>query len=156
MKKLVFLILVVSFSSILFTALYAQKKFIVSKVVYVPAYSSIFHGDDNRKFNLAVTLSIRNTDMSRSFTITSVEYFDTDGKLVRTYLDKPKIIKPLESVSFIVKESDDAGGHGANFIVRWNSNQKINTPIIESVMISTTMQQGISFTSRGVEITESN
>jgi len=52
------------------------------------------------------------------------------------------------STHFVIKESDDKGGSGANFIVRWRSDIQVNAPIIESIMIGTLNQQGVSFTSR--------
>jgi Mg/Co/Ni transporter MgtE len=53
-----------------------------------------------------------------------------------------------------IKESDKAGGSGANFIVGWEAETYANIPIIESVMIGTKGQQGISFLSRGQVIKE--
>jgi hypothetical protein len=60
----------------------------------------------------------------------------------------------MGSVEYVVKESEKKGGSGANFIVKWNSDTEVTEPIIESVMISTSGQQGISFTSRGQAIEE--
>lgn len=122
--------------------------------VYVPVYSSIYHGDREREFNLAVTLSIRNTDMKHSIVIDSVDYFDSSGKLLKHYLAVKLTVGPLESVQYVVRESDKKGGIGANFIVRWRSSRPVSEPVIESVMIGTGGQQGISFTSRGVIIKE--
>lgn len=51
-------------------------------------------------------------------------------------------------------ESDRVGGSRANFIVKWKSEHIVNVPIIESVMIGTSSQVGISFTSRGQAIEE--
>ncbi|MEN6439720.1 MAG: DUF3124 domain-containing protein [Syntrophobacter sp.] len=38
--------------------------------------------------------------------------------------------------------------------MKWKSDAKVTEPIIETVMISTATQQGISFTSRGQVIEE--
>ena len=124
------------------------------QTVYVPAYSHIYSGDTEYKFLLAVTLSIRNTDPKNALTIASVDYFDTNGKRIKKYLDKPVTLAPMSSTRYVVKESDEAGGSGANFIVTWKADQAIHSPIIESVMIGTRSQQGISFTSRGQVIQE--
>ncbi len=122
--------------------------------VYVPAYSHIYHGDREQPFYLTVTLSIRNTDPAHSITIVSVEYYDTDGKPVRSYLEGEKKLGAMASTSFIVKESDKSGGSGASFIIKWKSDTKVTEPVIETVMISTSTQQGISFTSRGRSISD--
>ena len=64
-------------------------------------------------------------------------------------MEKPIELNPMASTRFVVKESDRAGGSGANFIVEWKASQPVNSPIMEGVMISTQMSQGISFVSRG-------
>ena len=132
----------------------SQVRLIKSQTVYAPAYSHIYHGDKARPFDLAVTLSIRNTDLVNSITLVSVEYFNTDGKRIRGYLEGELKIAALSSTRFIVSESDQSGGSGASFIVRWKSDVKVTEPIIETIMISTRTQQGLSFTSRGQVIKE--
>ncbi len=122
------------------------------QTVYVPAYSHIYHGNDERPLLLSVTLSIRNIDPNKSLTITAVNYHETQGPLVKEYLKDPIVLGPLGSDRFIVPQKDTSGGSGANFIVEWHSNEPINPPIIETVMIGTQSQLGISFTSRGQAI----
>ena len=92
--------------------------------------------------------------MKHSIVIDRVDYFDSGGKLLKRYLAGKRTIGPLESVQFVVRESDKKGGIGANFIVRWSASKQVSEPVIESVMIGTGGQQGISFTSRGVIIKE--
>ena len=120
--------------------------------VYVPAYSHIYSGNREQVFLLTVTLSIRNVDMRNAITVTKVDYFETQGKLLRTYVNQPVTLKPLESTRYIVPQKDEAGGSGANFIVVWQAEKEVNPPIIETIMIGAQNQQGISFTSRGQAI----
>ena len=129
----------------------AASEMILSKgqTLYVPVYSHIYSGDREHPFYLAATLSIRNTDPKNDMTILSVNYYDSKGKMLRSYLEKQVILKPLATTRYIIKESDKSGGSGANFIVKWKSDVKINAPVIESIMIGTKTQQGISFISRG-------
>lgn len=124
------------------------------QTVYVPAYSNVFSGPRSRPFQLATTLSIRNTDLSALFRVTSIDFYNTNGKLVRRYLEKPLVIGPLGSTYVHIEEKDVSGGFGANFIVRWKADRVINAPIIECVMIGATSGQGISFVSSGQEIKE--
>lgn len=124
------------------------------QTVYVPIYSHIYVGDREEAFYLAATLSIRNTDPKYSVSILSADYYDSDGKLIKKHIETPVQIKAMSSKRYIIKESDKIGGSGASFIVRWKSEYEVNLPIIESVMIGTRMQQGISFTSRGQAIKE--
>lgn len=125
------------------------------ETVYVPAYSSIFHGDLNWELNLTVTLSIHNIDLKNNITIDSVVYYNTEGKVIHSYIGNEKVIlNPLGTYNIGIRESDNRGGVGANFIVKWHSKSKVNRPVIETIMIGTKGQQGISFTSRGVTVAE--
>ncbi len=124
------------------------------QTVYVPSYSNVFTGPRMLPFQLATTLSIRNTDMSSSFQVTAIDYYNTSGKLIRRYLEKPFLVGPLASYFVHIEEKDTSGGFGANFIVKWSSGRVMNTPIIECVMIGATSGQGISFVSASQEIKE--
>lgn len=139
---------------ILFTApqsLLSQARLLPAKgqTVYVPAYSHIYSGDREKPFALTITLSIRNVDLKHRIEITQVDYYESQGKLLKNYLQKSVILKPLESIRYIVPQRDRSGGSGANFLVRWESDEPVNPPIIETIMIGTQNQQGVSFTSRG-------
>jgi len=122
------------------------------QLVYVPLYSHVYFGDFERKILLTGILSLRNTDPETAITITKVDYFDSEGRLIRSYLSKPFTLRPMASTRFIVKESDSQGGSGANFVVAWHSEKEVSEPIMEGVMIGAAGQQGISFTSRGQAI----
>lgn len=124
------------------------------QLVYVPIYSHIYFGDQERAILLTGTLSIRNTDPAQPITLLQADYYDNDGKLIRKYITQPVTLGPLGSTRYIVKASDTAGGSGANFLVRWKAAAPANEPIMEGVMIGTSMGQGISFTSRGVAVKE--
>ncbi|MGM0786544.1 MAG: DUF3124 domain-containing protein [Thermodesulfobacteriota bacterium] len=119
------------------------------QTIYVPAYSHIYSGNREKPFLLTVTLSIRNIDAKRQIQVTKIGYYATKGKLLKNYLDDPVILQPLESIRHVVSQNDSSGGSGANFIVRWQSKKPVNPPIVETIMIGTQMQQGVSFTSRG-------
>ncbi len=145
-----FLLLLCSSSSLADT----QIKLSSGQTVYVPVYSNVFSGPKALPFNLAAMLSLRNTDLHNSITVTSIEYFNNDGKLLKKYLENPLTLAPLASHHILIKESDEAGGFGANFIIRWTSAREMNTPIIETVMIGAKSGQGISFISQGQVISE--
>lgn len=154
MKKSCFFtyVLIVAFMSLFLpSALQAGGKAGLSsgQMIYVPAYSHIYSGNSERPFLLTVTLSIRNIDPKHQINITAVDYYETQGKLLKKFVDKPVTLAPLESLRYIIPEKDKSGGSGANFIVEWKSGQAVNPPIVESVMIGTQSQQGVSFSSRG-------
>lgn len=122
---------------------------VVGETIYVPAYSHIYFRDGTREFNLATTLSVRNTDPEQPITVTSVRYHDSAGRPVRQYVDAPVNLPPLASRAFVVEDRDTAGGVGANFLVEWQAAARVSAPIVEAVMISTAGTQGLSFVSRG-------
>ena len=120
--------------------------------VYIPIYSHIYSGVKARPFDLAAILSIRNTDPSNPITVFEVKYYDSEGKLIKDYIDEPVKLGALASTRYIITEADKSGGSGANYIVSWKAEKPVNPPIIEGVMIGTHSGQGISFVSRGQAI----
>ena len=140
----------------LVTTARAESSVVLStgQTVYVPIYSHIYSGLKGRPFDLAATLSIRNTDPKQAITLVSVKFFDSEGKLVKEYLEKPLDLKAMATTRYILTEGDTTGGSGANFLVKWQSPIKVNPPLIEGVMIGTRSGQGISFVSRGQVISE--
>jgi Protein of unknown function (DUF3124) len=129
----------------------AQSPLALSKgqTIYVPIYSHVYGGDRESPFYLTTMLSIRNTDPGRTITVLSADYYDSDGKLLSRHAASPAAVGPIGSIRYVIKESDKAGGSGASFVVKWKSDQPVNPPIVESIMIGTRNQQGVSFTSRG-------
>ena len=124
--------------------------------VYVSIYSNVFSGVKLHALELSGMLSIRNTDPKYSISIPKANYYDSKSKLLERYITQPLKLKPLESTHFLVKVSDKRGGPGAKFIVKWQSDHKVNQPIIEGIMLSTRAQQGISFICPGKIISEHN
>ena len=153
MKRIVGLVVIciVLFVFIFQASAQAQTPVALSsgETVYVSVYSNVFSGPRGMEYQLSAMLSLRNTDPKYQITIVSVKYYDTEGKLVKDYIDQPVRLDRLDSTRYIITEGDKTGGSGANFIVVWKSENKVNAPIIESVMIGTHSGQGISFVSRG-------
>jgi hypothetical protein len=117
--------------------------------IFVPVYSHILIGDNARPFPLAVTLCLRNTSLNEEIRLLSVDYYDSEGGLLKKYLDVPEAVRGLGSLIVTVAESEKYGGAGAKFVVTWSSAKPVAPPLAEAVMIGTSNQQGISFTSRG-------
>ncbi len=121
--------------------------------LYVPVYSHVYIRD-GEPFRLTATLSIRNTDSLNPLLVQSVRYYDSEGKLLRRYLEQPLKIAPHATTEFLVEERDTLGGAGANFVVEWASENPLTQPVVEAVMIGASGQQGISFVCPGVVISE--
>jgi hypothetical protein len=117
--------------------------------VYVPAYSHVLVGDRASRFDLAATLSIRNTDPLHAVTVTAADYYDGSGRLVKRYLAQPRVLPPLAATEVFIPESDTTGGFGASFLVSWASDTAVSAPIIECLLIGARSGQGISIRSPG-------
>jgi hypothetical protein len=124
------------------------------QTVYVPCYSRIYHGIKGLPINLTITLSVRNADPSRALTLKSVDYYDTSGRLLTHLLGKPLLLGPLATVEYQVGEADQKGGSGAKFMVRWSAGEPVEPLCVEAVMIGSSGQQGISFSSPGRPLNE--
>jgi hypothetical protein len=117
------------------------------QTLYVPCYSHIYFQDDERTLDLASTLTVRNTSLSDTIAVARVDYYDSDGALVRRYLESERTLPPLASTYFVVREDDLRGGVGANFIVTWTAEDPVDPPFVEAVHITTKATLGVSFTS---------
>jgi ABC-type Fe3+-hydroxamate transport system substrate-binding protein len=124
-------------------------KIVTGQTVYVPVYSHIYGVDRNQTVDLAATLSVRNTDLTNPIIITLVNYYNTNGELVRKYLKQPVELRALATIDFVVNREDTSGGAGANFIVEWVAQKKVSEPVIEAVMINTVGNQALSWVSNG-------
>jgi hypothetical protein len=114
---------------------------------YLPVYSDIYYQDGTRRFPITATVSIRNTSLADSAYILSATYHDSYGKLLHSYIDSTLLLSPLESIELVVEEEENEGGAGANFIIEWAATKYADQLLIQSVMISTYGQQGVSFLS---------
>jgi uncharacterized protein DUF3124 len=132
----------------------AEVSHVYGQTLYVPVYSEIPYGDRDRTLELTATLSIRNMDRKVPVTLQHVDYYDAQGKHVRSYGQAPHVLPPLAAVEFVIKASDRSGGISASFIVVWESRMRCVPPVVEAVMIGTASTQGISFVSQGRVVEE--
>ena len=114
------------------------------KKFYVPVYSHLFLSQ-NKYTRLSISLSIRNSDQEKDLYIESVDYYNTQGELVKKYLSQPHILKPMASIDYFVSLEDMSGGHGAKFLVNVASKEKISQPIIQAIMLNTSGNSNLCF-----------
>ena len=119
--------------------------------IYVPAYSRVYGATpgDRKLIELSTTLRIDNTSATKALVLERVEYFDTAGKLVQSYLSEPMALKPFGTIEIVIPAEDDRGGVAANFIVEWAGNGPIAEPLVEAVMIGSQDNTSFSFVSPG-------
>lgn len=123
--------------------------------VYVPAYSNLYYLDGNSKLYYTVVLSLRNISFNDTLYFTSIDYYRDNGQLLRSYIDSPLMLKPMQSIEYIVEQEDKEGGAGANFVVTYGLQESMkNLPLIETVMSGTAGQYGFAFKSEGIPIIE--
>lgn len=119
---------------------------------YLSIYSQIYSNSEHKTHNLTAMASMRNTSDSDTIFLLKAEYFDTHGKSIRTYFNKPIYLAPMETTEIIIDEADIEGGTGSNFIIEWKIPENCPEPLFEGVMNSTMGQQGLSFTTQSKRI----
>ncbi len=119
---------------------------------YLSVYSQIYQFTGQRTYNLTATISMRNTSLSVPVYIHAADYYNSGGEVEKKFVTESIVIKPMETVEIVINETQKEGGPGANFVFDWSSPDAENEPFFESVMISTSGQQGLSFSSQGKRI----
>jgi len=118
------------------------------KKFYVPVYSHLFLSE-NKYTRLSISLSIRNSDQIKDLYIESIDYYNTEGTLVKKYLSQPHILKPMASIDYVVNLEDMTGGNGAKFLVNVATKDKTNEPIIQAIMTNTLGNSNLCFLTQG-------
>jgi hypothetical protein len=126
------------------------------QLLYVPVYSEIYSIGHHRTERLSSTLSIRNVNLDGEFYITRLEYYDTEGNVLKEIktAELPIKVNSLETKNHVIALYDDKGGVGANFILEWRSSKPIVAPMVETIMISTESNWGLSFTATSKTLKE--
>lgn len=127
----------------------SDKKY--QDVIYIPIYSDIYIDKVNQSSLLSATLSVRNTSFNDSLFISKIDYYNTAGNLVRSYVKQPIVLSPMASINYVIEKEDKAGGHGANFIVELSSDNDVK-PLIQAIMIGEDGNKGFSFSTDGYSI----
>jgi len=122
------------------------------QVLYMPVYSNLPY-QEKQQYDLSAFLAIHNTDLKNQIKVTKVDFFNTDGRLVKTFISSDQQVNPLATVIFTIPQKDQSGT-GANFLVEWVADQPVNEPLVESIMKDLTGNLGLSFLSHGRVIRE--
>ena len=129
-----------------------HSQFAYKQTFYVPIYSDIYTDRDNRKVLLAATLSVRNTTLKKSLYINKIDYYSTDGELVKSYLKEPIELPAMATLNYIVEKEEDKGGSGAKFIIEVEGIDETVKPVIEAVMIGNFSNKGFAFSTQGTPV----
>lgn len=126
----------------------------MGQTVYVPIYSHLPYTGSKKILPMRAVLSVRNVSEKYSLIVSRVDYYDTNGKLLKRHIVTPLSLGPLVSYDLEIPSLDLSGGTGANFIVRWDSTQKMTEPVIEALMYGSAVHQSYSFLSVGKVIND--
>lgn len=124
------------------------------QLLYMPVYSNIPYSKGSSNFDMKGYVAIHNTDLAAKIRITSVVYFDHDGKPVFDFLGgKPVELSPLATKDFHIPY-EDKSGLGSNFLIEWVSDRPVTEPLVECVTVSLIPNQSLGLLSRGKVIRE--
>ncbi|MDT0603330.1 DUF3124 domain-containing protein [Thalassotalea castellviae] len=119
---------------------------------YLSVYSAVYLHSESDFKELSSTVSIRNINKQDTIYINKIEYFNTQGQLVKSFLENSIYIAPMETVEIVIELSDTEGGTGANFVFDWSIKPDSNEPLFEAVMISAVGNKGFGFVTHGKKI----
>ena len=155
------LLLVVFAFFALCTVAFAQENrpLVKSQSLYLPIYSHMLYGNLGKKNTasqvlLSALVSIRNTDPKRPLRVLSAKYFDTHGKLLGERVQTPVLLAPLGTLELFVELNDASGGSGANFVIKWEADQLINPPLVESLHANMDGGKAVIFMTQAVPLSE--
>lgn len=135
----------------------AQRTLSNGQHLYLPIYAFIQYGDlDNsgvaRQLPVSSLVSIHNTDLDKPLRVLSARYYSTEGKFLRNFVSSPRILKPMETLEFLVQRRDVVGGSGANFVIQWESEVPVSPPLVQALHIELQTNRSIVFTTDAVLI----
>lgn len=135
------------------------RPLVKGQTLYLPIYSHMLYGNLGKSGKasfvlLSALVSIRNTDGKRPLRVLTAKYFDTHGKLIGERVPTPVIVPPLGTLELFVELNDASGGSGANFIIKWEGDQPINPPLVESLHANMDGGKAVIFMTQSVPLAE--
>lgn len=132
---------------------------IKGQTLYLPIYSHMLYGNLGKSGKasyvlLSALVSVRNTDAKRPLRVLSAKYFDTNGKLLGERVPTPMLIPPLGTLELFVELNDASGGSGANFIIKWDAEQPVNPPLVESLHANMDGGKAVIFMTQSIPLAE--
>jgi len=152
-----FLALLLIFSGLLPGTAIAQRTLSNGQHLYLPVYAFIRYGDLDsggvaKQLPVSTLVSIHNTDMDKPLTLLSARYYSTEGKFLRNFVSSPRILKPMETLEFLVERRDVVGGSGANFVIQWEAAVPVSPPLVQALHVELQTNRVIVFTTDAVLI----
>ena len=135
----------------------AQRTLSNGQHLYLPIYAFIQYGDlhksgDAKQLPVSALVSIHNTDLDKPLKLISARYYSTAGKFLRNFISSSRILKPMETLEFLVERRDVVGGSGANFVIQWESAAPISPPLVQALHVELQTNRAVVFTTEAVLI----
>ena len=135
------------------------RPLVKGQTLYLPIYSHMLYGNLGKSGKasyvlLSALVSIRNTDARRPLRILTAKYFDTNGKLLGERVPAPVLVPPLGTLELFVELNDASGGSGANFLIKWDAEQPVNPPLVESLHANMDGGKAVIFMTQSVPLAE--
>lgn len=129
------------------------------QTLYLPIYSHMLYGNLGKSgkpsyVQLSALVSVRNTDSRRPIRVYTAKYFDTNGKLIGERVPTPMLVPPLGTLELFVELNDASGGSGANFIIKWDAEQPVNPPLVESLHANMDGGKAVIFMTQSMPLAE--
>ncbi len=129
------------------------------QTLYLPIYSHMLYGNLGKSGKasyvlLSALVSIRNTDTKRPLRVLSARYYDTQGKSLGERVPTPVVLPPLGTLELFIELNDASGGSGANFVVKWDAEQAISPPLVESLHANMDGGKAVIFMTQSVPVLE--
>jgi hypothetical protein len=147
MKRLVKVILLATVAVFMLSGwAVAEVRLIKGQTLYVPCYTTFYSG--GHPFEVTTVIYIHNADPKNAINIVKIALYNTSGKLVEKYLQKPLKLDAFATHRINVKAPlEGEEGSGANFIIQWQADKKVVVPLINALFLGARGTQGYSFTS---------
>ena len=135
----------------------AQRALSNGQLLYLPIYSVVQYGDRDRsgaarELPVSALVSVHNTDLERPIRLLGARYYATDGKFLRDFVPSARVLKPMETVEFLVERRDVVGGSGANFVIQWEAAAPVSPPLVQALHVEVQTNRAIVFTTDAVLI----
>lgn len=121
---------------------------------YVPV--SLQSSTKNGHKRIRTVLKVRNTSFTDSIYLSRIDYYDTNGALLKKIIESPVVVKPMTTMEIMVR-NNEFKTRGDNFIVHSHFNDSTYCPFIQAVSVDElnrvlTIEHGVSTINNVVEI----
>jgi hypothetical protein len=135
------------------------RPLVKAQTLYLPIYSHMLYGNLGKSGKasqvlLSALVSIRNTDGKRPLRVLSARYYDTHGTLLGERVAAPVSLPPYGTLELFVELNDASGGSGANFVIKWDAEQPINPPLVESLHANMDGGKAVIFMTQSVPLND--